>query len=276
MLKKAAKIIRELGHLTPMALVMLFLPMAGSLVLIFFLAPIGDWLRDNREIGTLIYFISVVLVCGFSLVPTNVIGLVGGWSFGFPVGLAILMAAIVGAAVLSFLIQSRISGRKLPDVVSRHAKADAIYRALLREDYWRTTFIIFLLRVSVIMPFVFTNFLLASARLPLGAYIIGTFAGMLPRSAAMVFAGAGLSVLDPQNSRDMVAISLGIVATMVSVVVLARLSRRALEKIAVDEQAVKTIARSRSIGSKIQSISPNLGDNVKKRLHLTAYQSKIH
>lgn len=180
-----------------------------------------------------------MLLCGLSLVPTNVIGLVGGWSFGFPVGLAILMAAIVGAAVLSFRIHSQISGRKLPDVVSRHAKADAIYRALLREDYWRTTFIIFLLRVSVIMPFAFTNFLLASARVPLGAYIIGTFAGMLPRSAAMVFTGAGLSVLDPQNSRDMVAISLGIVATMVSVVVLARLSRRALDKIAVDEQAVK-------------------------------------
>ena len=222
-----------------MALVMLFLPIAGSFALIIFLAPIGDWLRDNREIGTLIFLVATALLCGLSLVPTNVIGLVGGWSFGFPVGLAVLMAAIVGAAVLSFLIHSRISGRKLPDVVARHAKADAIYQALLREDYWRTTFIIFLLRVSVIMPFAFTNFLLASARVPLGAYIMGTFAGMLPRSAAMVFAGAGIAVLDPQNSRDMVAISLGIVATLVSVVVLARFSRRALDRITVDDQAIK-------------------------------------
>jgi uncharacterized membrane protein YdjX (TVP38/TMEM64 family) len=116
--------------------------------------------------------------------------------------------------------------------VSRHVKTEAIYRALLREDYWRTTFIIFLLRVSVIMPFAFTNFLLASARVPLGSYILGTFAGMLPRSAAMVFAGAGLSALEPQNSRDLVALSLGIVATLVSIIVIARLSRNALLRIA--------------------------------------------
>src|SRR5688500_16450123 len=100
MLEKLFKIIRELGHLTPMALTMLFLPIVGSFILIFFLQPVGDWLRDNREFGTFIYFAATVILCGLSLIPTNVIGLVGGWSFGFPVGLAVLMAAIVGAAVL--------------------------------------------------------------------------------------------------------------------------------------------------------------------------------
>ncbi len=240
MFEKLFKIIRELGRLTPMALVMLFLPILGSFALIFFLQPVGGWLRDNWEIGTFVYFAATVILCGLSLIPTNVIGLVGGWSFGFPLGLAVLMAAIVGAAVLSFLIHKRISGRKLPDVVSKHIKTEAIYRALLREDYWRTTFIIFLLRVSVIMPFAFTNFLLASARVPLGAYILGTFAGMLPRSAAMVFAGAGLSALDPQNSRDLVALTVGIVATFASIIVIARFSRKALLRIADEENRIET------------------------------------
>jgi uncharacterized membrane protein YdjX (TVP38/TMEM64 family) len=235
MIKKAAKVIKELGHLTPMALIMLFLPMLGTLALLVFLQPIGDWLRENWEIGTLAFFTATVLLCGLSLLPTNVIGLVAGWSFGFWLGLLILIGAIVGAAVLSFFIHSRISGRKLPETFSKHIKVDAIYQTLLREDYWRTTFIIFLLRVSVIMPFAFTNFLLASARVPLSSYIVGTIGGMLPRSAAMVFAGAGLSALDPQNSRDMVAITIGIVATLATIIIIARLSRNALVKIAEEE-----------------------------------------
>lgn len=242
MFQKLLKIIRDLGRLTPMAITMLFLPILGSFALIVFLQPVGDWLRENWQIGTLVYFTATAILCGLSLIPTNVIGLVGGWSFGFPVGLAVLMAAIVGAAVLSFLIHKRISGRKLPDVVSKHIKTDAIYRVLMREDYWRTTFIIFLLRVSVIMPFAFTNFLLASARVPLGSYILGTFGGMLPRSAAMVFAGAGLSALDPGNSRDLVALTVGIIATFASIIVIARLSRNALLRIAAEENRIEKTA----------------------------------
>lgn len=234
MFERITKIVRELGHLTPMAFVMLVLPMVGTITLAYFvfLQPLGDWLRTNRELGAVLYFVAVILLCGLSLIPTNVMGLVGGWSFGFWLGLGVLMAGIVGAAVLSFLIHSRISGGKLPETVAHYEKAEAIYQALLQNKYWRTTFIIFLLRVSIIMPFAFTNFLLASARVPLSSYIIGTFGGMLPRSATMVFAGVGLSTLDTEDPRDLIAIIVGIAATIVSIAVIAKLSRNALLKIA--------------------------------------------
>ncbi|WP_225931711.1 VTT domain-containing protein [Leptolyngbya sp. 7M] len=145
-------------------------------------------------------------------------------------GLLLLISAVVVAAVISFFIHKRISGRRLPNAASRYIKVDAVYQALMKEDYWRTTFIIFLLRVSVIMPFAFTNFLLASARVRLSSYVIGTFTGMLPRSAAMAFAGAGLSQLDPQSSRDMVALFIGLAATIGVIVLIARFSRVALKR----------------------------------------------
>ncbi len=215
-----------------MALVMLFLPILGTLALITFLVPVGDWLRSNWEIGTLVYFAAVVILCGFSLIPTNVIGVLGGWSFGFGLGLFILILAVVSAATLSFVINKRISGRKLPNAVSKYVKVDAIYRELMRNDLRRTTFIIFLLRLSVVMPFAFTNFLLASARVPLGAYVIGTFAGMLPRSATVVFAGAGLSQLDPNNTGDVVALVVGLIATLLSIYFISRFARQALRRLA--------------------------------------------
>jgi Uncharacterized conserved protein len=217
-----------------MAFVMLVLPMVGTITLAYFvfLQPLGDWLKTNWEAGAILYFVATVMLCGLSLMPTNVIGLIGGWSFGFWLGLAVLMGGIVAAAVLSFLIHTRISGGKLPETVARYDKAGAIYQALLQEDFYRTTSVIFLLRVSIIMPFAFTNFLLASARVPLSSYIIGTFAGMLPRSATMVFAGVGLASLDTESPGDLIAIIVGVIATIVSIIVIARISRNALLRIA--------------------------------------------
>lgn len=231
MFEKLRKTIGELGHLTPMALVTTFLPIAGSTTLIIFLSPIGHWLRENWEFGILVFLAGTLFFCGLSLLPTNVIGIVSGWAFSFEIGLLVLMTGVVGSALISFLINSRISGERLTEVTSKYPRTSAVYNALTHESFWRTTLIIMLFRVSVIMPFAFTNFLLASARVPLRAFLIGTAAGMLPRSAAMVFIGSGLGHLSLENTRDTYMFVLGVIATVASVIVVANLSRRALLRI---------------------------------------------
>jgi uncharacterized membrane protein YdjX (TVP38/TMEM64 family) len=236
--RKIYDYIRELGNLTPIAFVTTFLPMLGSTILLIIGIPLGYWLRENWEIGTLLYFLGVLIFCGLALLPTNVIGVIGGWAFSFDLGITILITGVVGAALISFLIHRRIVGEKLPQVFEKHPKAQAVYEALLEQNLWRTTLIIFLLRISVIMPFALTNFLMASARVPLGSYIAGTFFGMLPRSSAVVFVGAGLSELNFDNPQSLWLLIFGIVATIVSVIVISNISRHALERLTGDNAAV--------------------------------------
>ncbi|CAN5757994.1 hypothetical protein BH20ACI4_BH20ACI4_23850 [soil metagenome] len=228
--------LKELGNLTPIAFITAFLPILGSTILLVFGLPLGYWLRENREIGMPLYLLGILVFCGLALLPTNVIGIIGGWAFGFELGIAVLITGVVGAALISFLIHRRIVGEKLPEVFEKHPKAQAIYEALLEQNLWRTTLIIFLLRISVIMPFAFTNFLMASARVPLGSYTLGTFFGMLPRSSAVVFVGAGLSELSFDNPQDSWLIIGGIVATIISVVVIGIISSRALEHLTSKDQ----------------------------------------
>ncbi|MGI9055578.1 MAG: TVP38/TMEM64 family protein [Pyrinomonadaceae bacterium] len=228
--------LKELGNLTPIAFITAFLPILGSTILLVFGVPLGYWLRENREIGMPLYLLGILVFCGLALLPTNVIGIIGGWAFGFELGIAVLITGVVGAALISFLIHRRIVGEKLPEVFEKHPKAQAIYEALLEQNLWRTTLIIFLLRISVIMPFAFTNFLMASARVPLGSYTLGTFFGMLPRSSAVVFVGAGLSELSFDNPQDSWLIIGGIVATIISVVVIGIISSRALEHLTSKDQ----------------------------------------
>lgn len=227
--QKIRDYIKELGKLTPIALVTTFLPIPGAIALLFFGPAFGNWLRENSEIGFAVYFLVVLVFCGLALMATNVIGIIGGWAFGIYVGLAILMAGIVGAAFISFLIHRRIVGDKLPEITGKHPKAQAIYEALVEQGFWRAATIIFLVRLSVIMPFALTNFLLASAKVPWPSYVLGTFFGMLPRSGAVAFAGAGLSELNFDNPSQNWIMALGITATVVMVIVISIISRKALD-----------------------------------------------
>ena len=212
--------------------------MLGSAVLLIVGLPLGNWLRANWEIGGGFFLFGVFLFCGLALLPTNVIGIVGGFAFGFPLGIALLICGIVGAAAISFLIHTRIAGNRLPQIFNQHPKAKAIYEALIGQNIRRTTLIIFLLRMSPAMPFALTNFLMASARVPLKSYLLGTFLGMIPRSSAVVFVGAGLSELNFEDTQNVWLIVVGIAATIISVIVIGNISRRALERLTNQSQAV--------------------------------------
>lgn len=230
--QKTRGYIKELGNLTPIAFLTTFLPMIGGWTLaLFFAIPLGNWLRENWEIGIGIYYLIVLFFCGLSLLPTNVIGLIAGWAFGFEIGITVLILAVVSASTVAFLIHSRLVGETLPHVFEKHPKAKVIYEALVEEDFRRTTLIIFLLRLSPAMPFALTNFLMASARVPLKAFLIGTFFGMLPRSAAVVFVGAGLSELNISEPQEMWLIIFGIIVTIISIIFISIIARRALEKL---------------------------------------------
>jgi uncharacterized membrane protein YdjX (TVP38/TMEM64 family) len=237
--RKIVGYIKELGNLTPIAFLTTFLPMIGGWCLtLFFAIPLGDWLRTNWEIGIGLYFLGVLVFCGLSLLPTNVIGVIAGWAFGFEIGITVLILAIVCAATVAFLIHRGVVGETLPHVFENHPKAKAVYEALVEQDLRRTTLIIFLLRLSPAMPFALTNFLMASARVPLLPFITGTFFGMLPRSAAVVFVGAGLSELNLSDPQEMWLIIFGIIATIVSIIFISIVSRRALDRLTQRKQAV--------------------------------------
>ncbi|HEX8637558.1 MAG TPA: VTT domain-containing protein [Pyrinomonadaceae bacterium] len=228
---------RELGTLTPVAIVSTFLPFLGTSVLLATAHPLGYWLRENWEIGTGLYFFGILIFCGLALLPTNVVGILGGWAFGFQLGVVLLICGIVCAALVSFLINSWITGDRLPEVFGAHPKAEAIYTALLGQSTRRTTLIIFLLRLSPAMPFALTNFLMASARVSVKSFLIGTFFGMLPRSSAVVFVGAGLSELSFDSREDAWLLIFGIAATLLSVFVIGFISKRALERLTGESAA---------------------------------------
>lgn len=231
--------VRDLGRLTPIALITTFLPMAGSSVLLAVGYPLGNWLRANWEPGSIIFLLGVVFFCGLALLPTNLIGILGGWAFGFWLGLLLLILGVVGSATISFLINRRLAGETLTALTGRSARANAIHKALTEEGFGKTTLVITLVRTSVVMPFAFSNFFLAAVRVPISSYVLGTIIGMLPRSGAMVFLGAGLSELSFENFDDFWFLAAGLPATLILMIVIGIFSRRALDRLTLDNSGQK-------------------------------------
>lgn len=227
--------VKKLGRLTPMAIVSMVLPMVGSYLIVFLGYPLGNWLKQDQVTGSIVFFFGVLILCGFAVLATNVIGVIGGWAFGFWLGLSLLISAIVGAAVIAFFVNLRLTGRKLTDLTDSNPRAKAIYNALVDEGFGRTLIIITLVRLSIVMPFAFTNFFLAAAKVPFGAYVIGTAAGMLPRAAATTFIGAGLSELVLEGVTDHKMLVVGLAATVVTIIVISIISKRALLRLTGEE-----------------------------------------
>lgn len=137
-----------------------------------------------------IYTAIVALSLPGALFMTLTGGLLFGWAIGTP---ATVVSATIGATII-YLVARTSLGEGLS------ARAGP-WIAKLRQGFQDSalSYLLFLRLVPAI-PFVVVNLAAAVLGVPLRAYVIGTFLGIIPASAAYTVAGAGLgSVIEAQN-----------------------------------------------------------------------------
>ncbi len=224
---------KDFGKVGGMAGITMFLPIIGSAILLVAVYEIGPWLRQNKEIGVVVFVVGMSIFSGLALLATNVLGIVSGFAFDFQVGVAAQMLGLIGASTIMFYPAKRFAGTNLQSTVEQKPKLKAIQAALLNESFFRTLLIVTLIRLSPAMPFALTNFTLSAAGVSLKIYLSGTVLGMLPRTSAIVFVGSSLSELNFSEPQEAWMLILGIIATVLAVAVVGIFSKRALEQITV-------------------------------------------
>jgi uncharacterized membrane protein YdjX (TVP38/TMEM64 family) len=223
---------RRLGAAGPVAIALSFAPPLGGFVLLATLTTLGPWLRLHHYSGWMIYLLIAIVLMGISFVPTYSCSILAGWAFGFAVGWPLTIIAITVASVVAYAIGRWIARDRVIEVIKERPKWDAIRRALLASDSRQTFLVVTLLRIPPASPFALANFALAAARVPMTEYILGTFIGILPRTALATFAAAGLEQLRFDNVQQRWMVLSGIVATLIVCVVLGLLANRALRSVA--------------------------------------------
>ena len=227
-----AGLMRRLGASGPVAVALSFLPPLGGFVLLAALTSLGTQLRQYPETGWLGYFVATGLLMGLSLVPTYSCAILAGWAFGFALGCPLAVAAITAASVIAYAIGRGISRDRVLAVIHERPRWNAIHRALLDPQAGRPLLVVMLLRLPPASPFALANFVLAAARVPLPTYLIGTFVGVIPRTALASWAAAELEQLRFENVMQTWMVAAGIAVAVAVCVVLGVLSNRALRSIA--------------------------------------------
>ncbi len=221
---------RQIGPAGPVALIATAMPAVGAVVLLGVARQVVPWLRHHEIVGIFLFMIALATLGGFALVPTYANSLLGGFTFGFPIGFPAVMAGLGGAAMIGYALSHRIVGDRVSRVIHEHPKWELVRNALVGGSTRHVILIVTLLRLSPVLPFETTNVLLASCEVRAFPFLIGTLIGVLPRTAAIVFVASRVhhwEELRSAGGRWMIV--LGIVGTIVGAVIITIVSKHALK-----------------------------------------------
>ncbi|MGE5244356.1 MAG: TVP38/TMEM64 family protein [Betaproteobacteria bacterium] len=193
------------------------------------IAPIAA-VRSLGRLAPLAY-IGAYAVAVALFVPASILTLAGGAMFGFWRALVFALAGAYLGQTISFLVARYIARHAIEQWLAGMPRLRALDRAV-RADARR---IVFLLRLSPVMPFPVLNYALGATGVHLSDFSIGS-AGMLPGAILYSYAGAlagqALALAGraapPRTTSYYVMAGAGFVATVAATALVARIARTAL------------------------------------------------
>ncbi|HEX3535449.1 MAG TPA: VTT domain-containing protein [Stellaceae bacterium] len=182
-----------------------------------------DLVRSAGIVGSLLFAALQVLVAVSGAVPASLMGMAAGAVYGLVPGFVLAAFGSLLGALLAFGLSRSLFRGAIERLVSRYGSLQNLDCAVAR-DGWK---LVFLLRLSPIMPFSATSYLLGLSSVSLVNYLIGTLAS-LPALFGYVFIGtltdAGVAAwADGTDPLRWALLGLGGIATLLLTVHLGRL-----------------------------------------------------
>ena len=189
-----------------------------------------QWIESLGIIGMSLFVLVYILACIF-LIPGSPLTVGAGAVFGFWTGLILVSVGSTLGAVAAFLISRYLARGFIEKKIDKSHKFSAMDMAIKREG-WK---IIFLARLSPIIPFFLLNYALGLTKIRLRTYIISSWAGMIPGTVLYTYIGSlGKTILTTENSlADWVILGVGLIATVSVTLIISKIAKRSL---ALDNQ----------------------------------------
>lgn len=230
---------RDFGRAGPVAIAAAAMPALGGFALLGFMPQVTKLLYGLGPIGDALYVALFALFSGFAILPTYAQAALGGYTYGFWGGTLGAMAGILGGSLIGYLAARRVAGDDVNRLIDRHPKWRVVRDSFFPQGggisgVWKTLGIVILIRFPPNSPFALTNLLLASVRVPIPIYAVGTVIGILPRTALLVTIGwlvqGTISAAAVKDARPGWLFPVGIALTIGVIVFLAWLGDKAIKK----------------------------------------------
>jgi uncharacterized membrane protein YdjX (TVP38/TMEM64 family) len=218
------------GRAGPVAVWAVALPVCGSLATVAMGPLVAPWLRGQGWWGVALFTVTFAALGAVALAPTYSTSIMAGWTFGFRVGFSAVILGTVVGAMLGYVLARRVAKERVQSTFAAHPSWEIVRRALAEERPLKTLWIVFLLRLSPVLPFGTTNVLMATTGVPLTIYFVGTLLGLAPRLGLVALASAGAENLDLDSSQSWWMLVAGLAVTGVCILVLGVVGKHALER----------------------------------------------
>lgn len=195
-------------------------------------AALRRWVAGFGTAAPLVYGLAYA-VAVILLVPGSALTIGAGVAFGLGTGVAVVAVAATAGAAGAFLLARHLLRRRVTRWLRGRSKLTAVDRAVEREG-WK---VVALTRLSPVFPFNVQNYFYGLTGVGFLPYLMASAGAMLPGTLLYVYIGAaGAELVSAATGTADVGRTLlqvaGLAATVAVVVLVARVARRELERLA--------------------------------------------
>ncbi len=231
------RLLRQLGPAGILGILWTAAPALCGIALLSYMGVVSDWLQSFAGWGIVVYVGIFIVSAGLGLLPTYAQAILAGWVFGVAAGLPAALLGFLGASLVGYWTAKTVSAHRVEDAIAEHPKAAAVQRALIGGDWFKTFWIITLLRFPPNSPFALTNLALSAGGAPIGPFAAGTLVGMTPRTAVAVIFSASAAASGAKDIQTFVSdgpgpivLVVGIVIMLIVLAVIGRIANKAIDR----------------------------------------------
>jgi uncharacterized membrane protein YdjX (TVP38/TMEM64 family) len=215
--------------------------MVIALLLAMRFVPVQQWLRNfNNWVGQMgvadiFVFIGVYAAATVLLAPGSILTIGAGFAFGLWKGFLAVSAGSTLGAALAFLVARFIARDKVEAIARQNEKFRRIDNAIGKQG----AKLIFLLRLSPVVPFNVSNYFYGLTAVKFWPYVLASWSGMIPGTFLYVYIGtASKPAVSAAAGGEAVKhgwqywtlISFGLAATVVVTIWVTKIARDALRR----------------------------------------------
>ncbi len=215
----------------PAVLLLALLLVAVRLPLRDYLLSLLAWTRGLGFWGPVVV-VSLYVLAGLFLIPGWILTVGSGFVFGVALGTATVSVGSTLGAGAAFIAGRTLAREWVARKVADNPKFLSLDEAVGRQGFK----LVLLLRLSPLFPYNLLNYALGLTRVSFGAYLLGSWLGMLPATLVYVYLGSAARSLTaiaarqaPEGWMHQVVFWLGLAATLAAAGLMARIASKSLK-----------------------------------------------
>lgn len=208
----------------------------AAIVVLFRVLPVAQWLTAFRAWVSGLGFAGYVLyalvyaACVILFIPASILTLGAGATFGVIKGTIVVVIGATLGATGAFIVARTIARKRVEAMAAKDRRFRALDKAISTEG----AKIVLLVRLAVVFPFTYSNYVFGLTGVRVLPYALATFVGIIPGSIAFVYIGAAAAAATAGTVKIVVYV-VGAILALIASAFVARIAVKAIHRAGIDE-----------------------------------------